>query len=78
VFVDNGEAPPDTATNTGVDNSVSISSPTNTGVTNGNPIATGAVVQQTKPSEGFGASLRREYGYAMIGMVGALALGIVL
>lgn len=78
VFVDNGEAPPATATNTGVVDSVSIPSATNTVKTNDGPFATGTVNQQTKPSEGSGASFRRGYGDAMIGIVGGLALGIVL
>jgi hypothetical protein len=78
VFVDNGEAPPATATNTGVADSVAIPSATNAGKINDGPIATGTVNQQTKPSEGSGASLRRGYGDAMIGIVGGLALGIVL
>ena len=62
VFVDNGEAPLATATNTGVVNSVSIPSATDTVKINGEPIATGTVDQQTKPSEGSSASLRRGYG----------------
>lgn len=78
VFVDNGEAPPATATNTGVINSVSIPSATDTVQINGEPIATGTADQQTKPSEGSSASLRGGYGDAMIGIVGGLALGIVL
>jgi hypothetical protein len=76
--LDNGEAPPATATNTGVADSVAIPSATNAGKINDGPIATGTVNQQTKPSEGSGASLRRGYGDAMIGIVGGLALGIVL
>lgn len=92
VFVDNGEVPPATATNTGVINSVSIPSATNTGaansvsipsatdtvIINSEPTATGTVDQQTKPSEGSSASLRRGYGDVMIGIAGGLALGIVL
>lgn len=78
LFIDNGEAPPATATNTGVTNSVSIPSATNTVEINGEPVPTGTVDQQTKPSEGSSASLRRGYGDAMIGIVGGLALGIVL
>ncbi|KFY86607.1 hypothetical protein V498_07449 [Pseudogymnoascus sp. VKM F-4517 (FW-2822)] len=106
LFVDNGEVPPATATNTGVVNSVSIPSATDTAITNSvsipsatdtaitnsvsipsatdtaiinsEPIPTGTVDRQTKPSEGSSASLRGGYGDVIMGVVGGLALGIVL